>query len=71
MLKSLLRLNPYLRPSAKECLRCKVFEPFRNMKKERILIEMQRKRQEENAFPNLASPGIQNGYKIMLPIDQS
>jgi len=46
-MESLLKLNPFFRPTARECLRNKVFDCYRDMRKERILIEMERKRQEE------------------------
>jgi len=41
MLESLLKLNPYFRPTALECLKYKVFDPYRDTLKERILSEMQ------------------------------
>ena len=62
MLK-LLQLNPFFRPTAKECIKNKVFDPFRDSRKERILDEMVRKRQEEQAFPMLASSSDANGYE--------
>jgi hypothetical protein len=62
MLK-LLQLNPFFRPTAKECIKNKVFDPFRDARKERILDEMVRKRQEEQAFPMLASSSDANGYE--------
>ena len=44
-----MEINPYLRPTAHECLKSKVFDPFRDANKERMLGEMQKKRQVEQA----------------------
>ena len=38
--KSLIKLNPYYRPTAYECLRNKVFDPYRDKQVEKILDEM-------------------------------
>ena len=48
--ESLLELNPYLRPTAQECLKNKVFDPYRDLMKERVLNHMQRKRQHNVTF---------------------
>jgi len=42
--QDLIKLNPYLRPTAYECLKKKVFDPFRNLAKEKVLDSMLRKR---------------------------
>jgi len=44
LMESLLKLNPFFRPSARECLRNKVFDAYRDTAKENILIEMEKKR---------------------------
>jgi len=62
--ESLVTLNPYLRPTAYECLKNKVFDPFRDVRKEKILDSMQSKRQEDNAFPNLAGSKIDQGFQL-------
>ena len=41
MIQSLLKLNPFFRPTALECLKYKVFDPYRDTLKEKILSEMQ------------------------------
>ena len=40
MLKNLLKFNPYFRPTALECLTNKVFDNYRDPRKENILSEM-------------------------------
>ena len=34
---NLLKLNPYFRPSALECLKNPIFDGFRNIEKEKII----------------------------------
>jgi len=41
------------------------------MTKEKILLEMQRKRQEDQAFPNLAESASVNGHQLLLKVDES
>jgi len=59
MLENLLKLNPYMRNSARECLKNKIFDPYRNVVKETIINEMYKKRHEAD-----------NQYQINLHIDQ-
>ena len=40
MLNNLLKFNPYFRPTALECLTSKVFDNYRDHRKENILSEM-------------------------------
>jgi len=44
MLQSILKMNPYFRPTAHECLINKIFDPYRDIIKEKILLDMQNKR---------------------------
>ena len=57
MLKHVIKLNPYFRLTAQECLTYKVFDPYRAAKKERILVEMQRRRREKGGILN-SPPGF-------------
>ena len=49
MLRSLLQLNPYFRPTAQECLMDKVFDQCRDPSKEQILSQMLFRRQQSSA----------------------
>ena len=42
MLKELIKLNPYLRATAQECLLNPIFDKYRDTKKEKILTEMRK-----------------------------
>jgi len=44
ILENLLKLNPYLRYTAHECIRKKIFDPYRDTRKEKVLSEMKRKK---------------------------
>jgi len=48
--ENLMTINPYMRPTAHECLKNKIFDKFRDVKKEKILNEMQKKRQVDVVF---------------------
>ena len=52
ILKKLIKFNPYFRLTAQECLKYKVFDPFRDDIKERILVEMQRRRHKSKGMLN-------------------
>ena len=62
MLESLIKLNPYFRPTALECLKYKVFDPYRDSLKEIILFEMQSQRNQPNQNSS-------SGFQLQLPID--
>ena len=62
MFESMLKLNPYLRVTARECLSNSIFDPYRNSIKESIINEMYIKRQDKDQ-------NISNQYQIHLEVD--
>jgi hypothetical protein len=44
MMKSMLKLNPFFRPTAHECLISDIFNPYRNYPKEKMISEMKNAR---------------------------
>ena len=49
-----MRLNPYFRPTALECLKNRLFDKYRNKHIEKVLEDMNSQKQLELAFPCLA-----------------
>ena len=71
ILANLMKLNPYFRWTAFECLQNKVFDPYRDANKERILSEMQRKRHHDDAFPGQRLASQVKGHQLLLDVDEA
>jgi hypothetical protein len=67
-MKNTLKLNPYFRLTARECLLNKVFDKFRDTKKERMLNLMYQTRYQAKSYSN--SDSTLTKYQVQLEIDK-
>ena len=68
IMKNVLKLNPYFRLTVRECLLNKVFDKYRDNKKERMLNLMYQTRYQAKSYSK--SGNTLTKYQVQLEIDR-